>query len=114
MNDFFNVLSDETRLRCLALICKNKVLCVCELEYALNLGQSKISRHLNILKLNGLISKCRYGKWVLYSLQLDLTDFQVTIIKLITTQAYEQTLYKKDLQRLSTMKNRPNVRVNNV
>jgi hypothetical protein len=37
-----------------------------------------------------------------------LTDFQVTIIKLITTQAYEQTLYKKDLQRLSTMKNRPN------
>jgi ArsR family transcriptional regulator len=51
MNDFFNVLSDETRLRCLALICKNKVLCVCELEYALNLGQSKISRHLNILKV---------------------------------------------------------------
>jgi ArsR family transcriptional regulator len=48
----------------LALICKNKVLCVCELEYALNLGQSKISRHLNILKLNGLISKRRYGKWV--------------------------------------------------
>ncbi|VVM22173.1 hypothetical protein BSPWISOXPB_1241 [uncultured Gammaproteobacteria bacterium] len=31
-----------------------------------------------------------------------------------TTQAYKQTLYKKDLQRLSTMKNRPNVRVNNV
>ncbi|CAB5497009.1 Arsenical resistance operon repressor [Bathymodiolus thermophilus thioautotrophic gill symbiont] len=114
MNDFFNVLSDETRLRCLVLIYKHKELCVCELEHALNLGQSKTSRHLSILKLNGLICKRRCGKWVLYSIHPNLTDFQATIIKLVTIEACKQTLCKQDLQRLTEMENRPNTGQNNV
>ncbi len=107
MNEFFNVLSDETRLRCLALIYKEKELCVCELEYALNLGQSKISRHLSILKLNGLVRKRRCGKWVLYSIHPDLAQFQTKIIKLSTTEVFKQTLFKLDLQRFQEMKSCP-------
>ncbi|RUA05389.1 MAG: transcriptional regulator [Gammaproteobacteria bacterium] len=109
MNEFFNVLSDETRLRCLTLICEQKELCVCEIEYALNLPQSKISRHLNILKLNGLIRKRRCGKWVLYSIHSDLVDFQKSIIKLTTTEAHTKSLFQKDSKRLKTMSNRPKI-----
>uniref|UniRef100_UPI0034DEC0D5 ArsR/SmtB family transcription factor n=1 Tax=Candidatus Thiodubiliella endoseptemdiera TaxID=2738886 RepID=UPI0034DEC0D5 len=109
MNEFFNVLSDETRLRCITLVCENKELCVCELEYALKLPQSKISRHLSILRLNGLIRKRRCGKWVLYSIHPDLADFQKKIIKFVTTEARAQVLYKSDLHRLSVMKNRPKI-----
>lgn len=107
MNEFFNVLSDETRLRCLTLICENKELCVCEVEYALNLSQSKISRHLSILKLNGIIRKRRCGKWVLYSIHLDIDEFQKQIIKLTTTQARTKILFQQDSTRLKTMDNRP-------
>ncbi|MBA5249623.1 MAG: winged helix-turn-helix transcriptional regulator [Gammaproteobacteria bacterium] len=109
MNEFFNVLSDETRLRCLTLICENKELCVCEIEYALKLSQSKVSRHLSILKLNGLIRKRRCGKWVLYSIHPDLVVFQKNIIKLTTTEAHTKSLFQQDLKRLTTMDNRPKI-----
>jgi len=109
MNEFFNVLSDETRLRCLALICEHKELCVCELENALNLGQSKISRHLSILKLNGLIRKRRCGKWVLYSIYPDLAAFQKNIITMATAEVRSQALYTLDAKRLKAMKNRPDI-----
>ncbi|BAS68364.1 ArsR/SmtB family transcription factor [Bathymodiolus septemdierum thioautotrophic gill symbiont] len=109
MNEFFNVLSDETRLRCLTLICEQKELCVCEIEYALNLPQSKISRHLNILKLNGLIRKRRCGKWVLYSIHPDLVDFQKSIIKFTTTEAHTKSLFQQDSKQLKVMTNRPKI-----
>jgi len=47
---FFRALADETRLRCVVLIQQHGELCVCELSYALNLAQPKISRHLTTLK----------------------------------------------------------------
>ncbi len=114
MNDFFNVLSDDTRLRCLMLLCAHQELCVCELEFALNLSQSKISRHLLLLKLNGLIQKRRCGQWMLYSMYADLSQFKTDIIQLITAQAKEKALFKSDSARLSTMQCRPKTKVSNV
>ena len=43
-------LSDQTRLRSLMLLMQEGELCVCELTYALNLIQPKISRHLASLR----------------------------------------------------------------
>ncbi|MDH4223684.1 MAG: metalloregulator ArsR/SmtB family transcription factor, partial [candidate division Zixibacteria bacterium] len=60
-------LGDETRLRILKLL-MNRELCVCELEAALNLPQSKISRHLMVLRSNGLVNDRRKGQWIFYSL----------------------------------------------
>jgi len=47
-------------------------LCVCELTYALDQGQSKISRHLALLRNCGLLSDRRQGQWVYYRLHPDL------------------------------------------
>ncbi len=107
MNDFFKVLADETRLRCLLLIFEHRELCVCELIYALNLPQSKISRHLSIIRLNGLINQRREGQWIFYAISSNLPSFQNKIIKMSFEQLKNTQPFKKDAERLSKMINRP-------
>jgi len=63
----FKALGDPTRLRIVKLL-ENGELCVCQLIAVLNMGQSRISRHLSILKEAGLIVDDRKGKWVHYRL----------------------------------------------
>ncbi|VVH58519.1 Arsenical resistance operon repressor [uncultured Gammaproteobacteria bacterium] len=107
MNDFFKVLSDETRLRCLTLIYENRELCVCELIHALDLPQSKISRHLSLVKLNKLIIDRREGQWVLYSVHPDISTFKDNIIKASITELMNTPPFKEDRSRLHKMTNRP-------
>ena len=109
MNEFFKVLSDETRLRCLLLILENKEICVCELIHALDLPQSKISRHLSIIKLNSLITQRRSGQWVLYSMNTDLSDFKLNIIKVTLNELKNTSPYKDDRIRLNNMQSRPSI-----
>lgn len=63
----FKALGDPTRLRIVKLL-ENGELCVCQLTAALKMGQSRISRHLSILKDCGLIEDRRQGRWVHYRL----------------------------------------------
>ena len=74
----FKALSDKTRLRIFWMLLHNK-LCVCEIIEVLKMSQSRISRHMGILKQAGLINEERKGKWVIYnlseSLQKELIDY---------------------------------------
>lgn len=65
--DIFKALSDETRLRILALIW-NDEMCVCEIEKSLNLTQSNASRHLTALKNAGLLLAYKRAQWIYYKL----------------------------------------------
>ncbi len=107
MDNFYKVLSDETRLRCLVLIFEQGELCVCELIHALALPQSKISRHLSIIKLNHLIDHRRQGQWVLYSPKPDLSAFKTHIIQLSIQELKNAYPYQDDRLRLQMMDNRP-------
>lgn len=107
MNDFFKVLADETRLRCLLLISEHHELCVCELIHALALPQSKISRHLSTIRLNGLINQRREGQWVLYSISSNLPSFQNEIIKMSFEEVKNTLPFKEDRERLNRMTDRP-------
>ncbi len=64
--NIFKSLSDETRLRILALLRQNE-LSVNEVVLLLGMGQSRISRHLKILTDAGLLSFRKDGLWVFYS-----------------------------------------------
>ena len=64
--NLFKALSDETRLRLMALLSVYE-LSVNELTALLNMGQSRISRHLKILSAAGLLQFRRDGLWVFYS-----------------------------------------------
>ena len=107
MNEFFKTLSDETRLRCLVLIFENNELCVCELIHSLELPQSKISRHLSILKLNKVIRQRREGQWVLYSMHPELSVSHKKIIRLAIQELKNTIPFKNDNQRLASMQDRP-------
>lgn len=63
----FKALSDETRLRILALLSAGE-LCVCDLMAALELPQSTVSRHLAYLRHAGLVDDERRGIWMFYRL----------------------------------------------
>ena len=92
-------LGDETRLRILKLLLKRE-LCVCELEAALNLPQSKVSRHLTVLRSVGLVQDRREGQWIFYSLFRPQTDFEKSIVQLIKNGLSDSELVKEDEKRL--------------
>ncbi|MCC5901152.1 MAG: metalloregulator ArsR/SmtB family transcription factor [Halomonas sp.] len=76
----FKCLSDETRLMLVLLIAKEQSLCVCEMTYALEESQPKVSRHLAQLRQCGLLSDQREGQWVHYRLAPQLPEWAQTII----------------------------------
>jgi ArsR family transcriptional regulator len=63
----FKALSDETRLRILALL-RNGEMCVCDLMAILDLPQSTVSRHLAYLRNVGWVEDRRQGVWMYYQL----------------------------------------------
>lgn len=71
----FKALSDETRLRLLALLSQGE-LCVCELMALLKLPQSTVSRHLAYLRHAGLVEDRRQGAWMYYRLAEPPDEFQ--------------------------------------
>ncbi len=64
-SDIFKALAHPTRLRILDLL-RNGELCVCEIFPALDMEQSNISRHLSILKKEGILSMRKKGLNVYY------------------------------------------------
>ncbi len=60
-------LSDPNRVKVVKLL-QHRVLCVCELQEALGLAQSTVSKHLQILEQAGLIDYAKDGQWVNYRL----------------------------------------------
>jgi ArsR family transcriptional regulator len=64
--ELIKLLSDATRLRLLALL-QNEPLSVVELQEIMDMGQSRISSHLALLRQAGLVEDRREGKKSFYS-----------------------------------------------
>ncbi|MEN6341476.1 MAG: metalloregulator ArsR/SmtB family transcription factor [Methanospirillum sp.] len=63
----FKALSDETRFRMVILL-SDLDLCVTQIQFALGVPQSTVSRHLTVLRNAGLVTDRRDGAWVYYTL----------------------------------------------
>jgi len=74
-------LNDETRLIILRFIDINGAVCVCDIESAFGMIQSRISRHLKILKEAGFLRVERKGRWAYYSIRSPLDKFRQDILK---------------------------------
>lgn len=103
----FQALSDSTRLRSLFLLAQEGELCVCELTYALDIIQPKVSRHLALLRDAGLVTDQRQGQWVYYRLNPELPRWAQQVINATVAEASKQQPYRDDRQTLKTMPNRP-------
>ncbi|MST94079.1 MAG: ArsR family transcriptional regulator [Pedosphaera sp.] len=59
-------LADPTRVRILAAL-RGRELCVCELCDALQVSQSTLSTHLQVIRDAGLVRTRKEGKWIYYA-----------------------------------------------
>jgi ArsR family transcriptional regulator len=97
--DFFKVLSDETRLRILMLLSQRE-LCVCEICQVLDLPQPKISRHLAKMRdLNFVIDK-KEGQWTFYYLSIEDPLF-ISITQQLATNSNDHAVIRNDMERLT-------------
>lgn len=70
---WFHALSDETRLEIVRRLGAGER-CVCDLTDALGAAQSRLSFHLKTLKVAGIVTDRKQGRWVYYSLNPDVLD----------------------------------------
>lgn len=80
---FFKVLADEARLKMLWLLFNHRELCVCDIMAALDITQSKASRHLAALRNAGLATDRREGLWSYYSLRAVEDELAESHMKLL-------------------------------
>jgi ArsR family transcriptional regulator len=74
-------INDETRLKILNFINQNEEVCVCDIENAFSMIQSRVSRHLKILKEGGFLKVERRGRWAYYSIRTPLDSFRHSILE---------------------------------
>jgi ArsR family transcriptional regulator len=105
--EFFQALSDDTRLRCIVLLAGAEELCVCELTNALELPQPKISRHLAVLRANDIVQDRKTGLWVYYRLHSTMPAWKAAVVNHIAAAFKFHPVYKDDRKRLEAMPSPP-------
>jgi ArsR family transcriptional regulator len=104
---FFHALSDEIRRRILCLIVDQDELCVCELFYALDLPQPKVSRHLAVLRDGGVLALRREATRVYYRLHPALPPWAHRVLTAMAEGVTLRGMELCDVERLVSMPNRP-------
>lgn len=74
-------LNDETRVLLLRFLDKHGPLCVCDLQHSLGMIQSRLSRHLKILKEAGFLRVERRGTWAYYAIRSPLDRFRTEALE---------------------------------
>ncbi len=96
----FKTLADPTRVRVLALL-EREELAVQELMDVLGMAQSRVSRHLAILREAGLISDRRDGTYVFYRLDLPTEGPWRDTWKVVRGALSEDPTHQRDLAALA-------------
>ena len=73
LSRIFKALAEESRIRIVCLLA-DRELCVCEIETILDMSQSNVSRHLNILRNAGIVSVKKESQWAYYSISRDFME----------------------------------------
>jgi ArsR family transcriptional regulator, arsenate/arsenite/antimonite-responsive transcriptional repressor len=84
MQDVITILSalaEPTRLAALRIVWDGRERCVCKLMRDLGATQSRMSRHMNILKAAGLVTGRREAQWVHYRRASDLPPEVVALVE---------------------------------
>lgn len=80
----FHALSDETRLAVLSML-RGGERCVCELQDALDVAQSRLSFHLKVLKEADLVRDRKEGRWSYYALVPDTLEAAHDAVRTLAT-----------------------------
>ncbi len=88
-------LNDETRVLILRFLDENGETCVCDLQNSLDMIQSRLSRHLKILKDAGFLRVERRGTWAYYAVRSPLDRFRTEALQEIKYLDLELPKLKK-------------------
>lgn len=80
----FHALSDETRLTVLEML-RGGERCVCDLQAALDIAQSRLSFHLKVLKEAGLVRDRKDGRWSYYALAPETFALAHDVVRALAT-----------------------------
>jgi ArsR family transcriptional regulator len=100
MEQFFQALGDNTRLRLLNLMGEQEV-CVCYFVEILDAPQPKISRHLAYLRKAGIVSARREGKWMHYRITMPQHPGAAQILRQTLVSLKEEKAMQTDRARLT-------------
>lgn len=97
MQKFLTIISainDESRILILYHLLRYKELCVCDLQELLNMGQSRLSRHLKILKDAGFLYVRRQGTWAYYGINNELLKLHLDLFENIKNLELKNVIKK--------------------
>ena len=105
MDEFVKILkalSDKTRTRIIKVLLNRKTLCVCEIMQALNISQTRASKHLKILKDAGLVTDKKKGLWTDYSIKkTGIKPYARALLKIMDQSVNNDSIVIGDKKRLS-------------
>lgn len=103
MINILKSLSDQNRLRILSLLNLAKSSCACNIEHALELNQSNVSRHISKLKSDQLITTKKQGKWCYYSLNTKILN-KYSFIEILLNEIPKEII-ESDYEKFLNLKN---------
>lgn len=83
MQQILTAISDPTRRAALALLWDGQEHCVCEIMARLDASQSRMSRHMKVLREAGLVLDRRDAQWVRYRRDPDIAPELVAIVEAV-------------------------------
>ncbi|MEK9772393.1 MAG: metalloregulator ArsR/SmtB family transcription factor [Opitutae bacterium] len=104
ITEILQLLSDATRLRMLRLLGQEE-LSVAELQEILEMGQSRISSHLGLLRRNNLVTDRKDGKRTYYALQEEVTS-TYAVIRMALSEESDEEFWQSDQSALARIVDR--------
>ena len=103
---FSRLLADATRWRIVRLV-MDDALCVCELADILEMPQSSISSHVQIIRKAGLLESENCGKWTYFQIHRDYRKLIQSLVKFFgeSDEAILGTDSERLIQRLAKREN---------
>lgn len=94
MQEILNALCGSTRRAALSIVWDGGEHCVCELMDRLDASQSRMSRHMKVLREAGLVIDRRDAQWVRYRRNPDIAPEIMTVISAVLNaeKALEQEM----------------------
>ena len=99
LNHLGQAIADPTRVRILAGLLRSE-LCVCELVDALEVTQSTLSSHLQVLRESGIVGTRKEGRWIYYSLDKRKAALVDAIFSLVEKEIGRDPRLIRDARRI--------------
>jgi ArsR family transcriptional regulator len=91
VTQLLSALAEPTRLGAMDLLWDGGEHCVCELMAVLGATQSRMSRHMGVLKAAGLVTDRRDAQWVRYRRSQTLSPEQERVVDAVLAATRAET-----------------------